>query len=145
MISWVFLALGAAIVWGTGYALTERAVKELPLFVFLAIFYGLSVVFYIAMSGAFTPWRQALASIEPKNLWPEILVGVVCFALGNILIFMAIQRSNATVANMIEISYPIFTALAAWLIFKNMQLTVPVVAGGLLIFSGVLVIYMWEG
>ncbi len=143
--SWFFLALAAAIVWGTGYALTERAVKELPLFVFLAIFYGIAVLFYTIMATSFTPWRAAITNIFAKSLWPEILAGIACFALGNILIFMAIQRSNATVANMIEISYPIFTALAAWVIFREAQLTLPVFIGGLLIFSGVLVIYKWEG
>jgi drug/metabolite transporter (DMT)-like permease len=54
---------------------------------------------------------------------------------------MAIGEKNATLASLIEISYPFFVAVFAWLFFRETQFTWPTVFGGVLILSGVAVVF----
>jgi drug/metabolite transporter (DMT)-like permease len=59
------------------------------------------------------------------------------------LIFFAIGAKNATVASLIEISYPLFVAFFAWLLFRESQLNWSVLIGGAMILGGVFVV--WSG
>ncbi|MCD8497767.1 MAG: EamA family transporter [Alphaproteobacteria bacterium] len=42
---------------------------------------------------------------------------------------------------MIEITYPVFTILFAWLLYRDVQVNLHTALGGLLIFAGVGIIY----
>lgn len=55
---------------------------------------------------------------------------------------MAIGEKNATLASLIEISYPFFVALFAWLFFREVQVSVPTIVGGLMILGGVTVVFL---
>ena len=58
------------------------------------------------------------------------------------LLFQAISDKNATLASLIEISYPVFVALFAWLLFRQVHLNASVLVGALLVFAGVAVIVL---
>ena len=73
-----------------------------------------------------------------------VIVSVVGSLLGNLLIMSGISSSNATVASIVEITYPIFVVLVGYLIFGEGHLSLPIMGGGLLIFLGVTIIY-WKG
>lgn len=57
--------------------------------------------------------------------------------LGALLIYLTIGEKNATVASLIEMSYPLFVAFFAWLFFCEIQFNRLTVAGEVLILSGV--------
>jgi drug/metabolite transporter (DMT)-like permease len=61
---------------------------------------------------------------------------IAIFILGNITIMHAVQLKNATHANLIEITYPLFTILFTYLFFKNVHLDMTAALGAVLIFSG---------
>jgi drug/metabolite transporter (DMT)-like permease len=61
--------------------------------------------------------------------------------VAGLLSFMAIGEKNATLASLIEISYPLFVAFFAWLFFREVQWNLPTIVGGLLTLGGVAVVY----
>jgi len=139
---WIVLAVMASVLWGLGYAVSEKVLNTglhpsilmlatgvitLPLFVFLA--------FYLdeVKPGI------ALISTDPKLL-VMMLVNAMCIVVGAYLILMAINLKNATLVNMIEMTYPLFTALFAYLILKEVKLTGWTFFGGAFIFTGLAII-----
>ena len=67
--------------------------------------------------------------------------GVVALLVAEVFISLSIVNKNATLAGLIEITYPLFIVLFAWLLFKEGQLTLGTALGSLCILCGVGVIY----
>jgi drug/metabolite transporter (DMT)-like permease len=141
---WIYYALGASFFWGLGYVLSEKLLKEglTPAFLmFIAAFITFPI--YLALtaymgdlkagsSKLFSDWRLFSLTI----LMSLTIVG------GNYLILMSVNEKNATLSALIEITYPIFTFILAWLILKEVQLNSGSLIGALLIFAGVTMIYI---
>jgi drug/metabolite transporter (DMT)-like permease len=142
---WFFFACAAALVWGISYAASgrvlQRGLSPATLF-FLDVLVGL-----IAMASYLTiarKWPSAFGEIRAlgnQGLW--LAVAVIATTVGNFLIFLAIEGKNATLASLIEITYPFFVALIAWLFFREAQLTWPTAVGGALVLAGVTIIYRY--
>lgn len=139
--TWWMLALGAALTWGVHYVLLGRALTaispitmyylpSLPLLVALPFFYkDLVSDYHSLMSSTFDVKISAL-------------IATFTSLIGAIFLYKAIHSSNATVASLIEIAYPVFVVIASWLIFGENHLSVPVVIGGLFVLFGTgLIIY----
>jgi drug/metabolite transporter (DMT)-like permease len=58
-------------------------------------------------------------------------------------LFLSIASKNATLASLIEISYPVFVAVFAYLLFREIHVNPSVIIGGLLVFAGVAMI-IWN-
>ena len=143
---WVVYALAAAIIWGISYAASGRVIERgmTPLvFFFLYTFFGaLSAATALAITG-----RAGGLSTEVRALgadWVWLVVAVVSSAAGALLIYIAIGEKNATLASLIEISYPFFVAIFAWLFFRDTQFSWATLLGGLLILGGVGVVFLGE-
>ncbi len=141
--AWFYFALGTAIVWGIGYALSEKVMHQgvSPFFFLLVeflIFIPILLVLNIKTDGI----RESTQALYQGNtvLWISFVGAIIAFILGNIFIMQAINLKNATYANLIEISYPVFTILFTYLFFKNFHLNWTTLAGGALIFCGALLI-----
>ena len=80
---------------------------------------------------------------DNKRILLDIMIVALSYVGGAFLIFLAIAEKNATLANLVEISYPIFTFLFAWLLFREVQISWQAALGGLLIFSGIGLIF-WK-
>lgn len=138
---WYVTALGAAVVWGVHYPLLDHALKRLSLFtvLFLTI---LPVL--LAAPFFYATLASDLATV-PKMAWgTRVAILLIPFTslVGAVLLFLAISDKNATLASLIEISYPVFVALFAWLLFRQIHLNVSVLLGALLVFAGVAVIIL---
>lgn len=140
---WFIYALGAAVLWGFSYALTDKILKAgiapiqffalefiiaLPILILLAAFYSSGI-----KSGA-----ELLLS--NKTLLLYFLLCVFSFVLGTFFIFTSISEKNATLSSIIEISYPLFTILFSWLLFREFHLNFYSVIGAVLILSGTVLI-----
>ena len=66
------------------------------------------------------------------------------FLPADLMIALSISTKNATLAGLVEISYPLFIALFAYFLFKETQINAAIIIGGLLIFSGIFVIYYFN-
>ena len=60
----------------------------------------------------------------------------------SVLLFVSIDSKNATLASLIEISYPVFVVLFAYVLFRDVHLNASVLVGGLLVFAGVAIIVL---
>jgi drug/metabolite transporter (DMT)-like permease len=71
-----------------------------------------------------------------------LVVSLAAAAVGGLLIYSAIGEKNATLASLIEISYPFFVAMFAWVFFRETQFNLATVLGGVLILGGVFTVFV---
>lgn len=140
--AWLICALSSAVLWGLSYALSEKILKEYISPYFYMAFTGF-IYFFISICiclfmGQMKTGLQTL--MTDKAMLALTVFTAACYAAGALLIYIAIGLKNATIANIIEISYPVFTLLFAYVIFKDVQLTPWTAFGSLLVLSGVGVI-----
>ncbi|MGA7216268.1 MAG: EamA family transporter [Terrimicrobiaceae bacterium] len=143
---WIVYALAAAIIWGISYAASgrviERGMTPLVFFFLYTLFGALSAATALALSGKAGALFSELRALGADWVW--LVVAVVSSAAGALLIYIAIGEKNATLASLIEISYPFFVAIFAWLFFRDAQFSWPTLLGGLLILGGVGVVFLGE-
>ncbi len=140
---WFVYALSAAVIWGISYAASGRAIERgvSPLvFFFLYTVIGALMSFgALAATGRVAGISSQIRQIGPD--WPWLILAVVTSGIGALLIYMAIGEKNATLASLIEISYPVFVAFFAWLFFRETQFNSSTILGGVLIIAGVGIVY----
>ncbi|MBD1848145.1 DMT family transporter [Cyanobacteria bacterium FACHB-63] len=136
---WFGYALGAAILWGIQYATLEQLIKIVPIPLVTLVYTAMLTLIYLA---AFAVLQVDLGLEQLKvyctyrNL---LLFGLVVLAGcgSTLLIFTAIAAGTATRASIIEITYPVFVAVFAALLYGEATLTPQILSGGLLILAGV--------
>jgi drug/metabolite transporter (DMT)-like permease len=139
---WIFYALFASLCWGISYAscgpLLQRGVNPVIFLMGYSFFGFIGSVILLLVSGKY---HQAggLAGLSRSDLgW--FIFSVAGSALGAYLTYAAMGAKNPTLVALIEISYPIFVVLFAWLFFREMQLNAVTLCGGILVLAGVAVI-----
>ena len=132
---WYVPAIAAAVVWGLHYPLIEHALRRvsLPTVVLLsALPMALVALAFPARLAA--DWR-ALAVLPVGERWLIGLIALTSLA-GTVFLYLAVRGRNATLASLIEISYPAFVAVFAWLLFREWQLNTGVLLGAVLVATG---------
>ena len=142
---WIVYAISAAILWGLSYTMTEQVMKKLS---------AMSVMFFCSLGGVIFALTAGLILGSFKKDWEilksagtELKLLAVCVTvvmIANVFILLSIKAKNATMAGMIEITYPLFTALFAWVLFKEAQMTTGALIGFVLIIMGVACIYFLD-
>ncbi len=109
---------------------------------------------YTAFGTVFVYFGWAAAHGALANDWQvirkggyetKLVLGIILVnALSNLSILASMQEKNATVAGLVEIAYPLFTALFTWLFFREVEMSWGTAFGGLLVLSGVACIYYFE-
>lgn len=143
-IPWYLAALGAAVIWGIHYPLIGNALRTVsPVSVLL-----LSVAPIVLI----VPWfhREILADCRALLAldWSSraaILSIAATSTLATVLLLLSIGSKNATLASLVEISYPLFVALFTFVIFRENHMTASALAGGALILAGVALIALNNG
>ncbi|RYU61405.1 hypothetical protein EWI61_05290 [Methylolobus aquaticus] len=141
---WFIYALSAAVIWGISYAASGRAIaRGVPPLVFFTLYAGVALAMGLAallVTGRIGTLSRIGQTIGDDLGW--LILAVITSGLGALLIYLAIGEKNATVASLIEISYPLFVAFFAWLFFQEIQFNRLTVAGAALILSGVALVYL---
>ncbi len=138
---WFALAFSAAMLWGLTYAVSGRLLKDIsvPTLLFLSSAVSTVAMFaYAVVTKRLGGDLRTLAS--SRYLLSLMVASIAAYLLANVAISHSIAGKNATLAAIIEIAYPLSTALAAWLLFGEKQFTAATLAGGLLIVAGSAVI-----
>jgi drug/metabolite transporter (DMT)-like permease len=106
----------------------------------IELFFGfLTMLGFTICSGSYKiEWAGLLSSNRTLAL---VAVIVVAFNIANMFIVLSIGDKNATLSGLIEISYPLFIVLFSWLFFRENNLGVGVISGGILVLAGVSLIY----
>lgn len=136
---WYVWALAAALAWGIHYPLVDNALKKLSLpgVLLLTALPILILVPFFARELA-QDAHLLRASNWSQRLW--LLAPALSSLAGSALLFSAIANKNATLASLIEVSYPAFVALFAWLLFRELHVTPSALLGGGLVIAGVVLI-----
>lgn len=138
---WYVTALGAAMIWGIHYPLVDNALKRIspvgvlmltviPILLVAALFHRHLAADYVVIKGM--DWGSKLIVIA---------LSLTSIA-GSVLLYISINSRNATLASLIEISYPLFVVLFSYLLFRQIHINPSVVAGGALVFAGVALIIL---
>ncbi|HSO99957.1 MAG TPA: EamA family transporter [Thioalkalivibrio sp.] len=139
---WYAAGLGAALLWGVHYPLLEHALKRVSLVTVLVL--TVLPVLVVALFYRETLWRDlgVLMSLD----WPDrgrILLLSLTSLSATVMLFMAIGSRNATLASLIEITYPVFVVLFTWLFFRQIHVTPAAALGGVLVMAGAALI-IWS-
>jgi drug/metabolite transporter (DMT)-like permease len=137
---WYVTALGAALVWGIHYPLVDHALKRLSLTGVLLLTALPILVLPLVTRGLGTD-LVALRAMSWSERVPILALALTSLA-GSVLLYLSISGKNATLASLIEITYPVFVVLFAFLLFRQMDLNASVLIGAGLVFAGVAVIVL---
>lgn len=141
---WIAYAIAASVLWGISYTVNEQLMKKISIASVLFTGAAGSLVFAACLglaTGAFPKDVEALK--RPDGTMKLMIASVAVYVVANTFILLATRAKNATMAAMIEISYPLFTALFAWLIFRQVQVNAGTLAGAGLVLAGVACIYFF--
>jgi drug/metabolite transporter (DMT)-like permease len=138
--SWWTYALLSAACWGLQYVLMEALFRKIDFasaFSFLSLANGILIA---AVLWLFFPRQNWLKLGES---WSVIGLLVTCLFVGTgayVFNALAINQKNATLASLLELSYPLFVTLFTALFFRQVHLNPISAAGAALIFFGCILI-----
>ncbi len=139
---WLVLALGASLFWGLTYVLDEQLYKHVSVLTILALHSTLSALVGISVAFSVGYLRTDIATLFSNQRLTSLFIISSCAAVcAGLLIGFSIATRNATLAGLIEISYPLFIVLFSYLLFREHDLSLGAVGGGFLILCGVALIY----
>jgi drug/metabolite transporter (DMT)-like permease len=142
---WLVFAVLASVFWGMSYAISEQIYRHISIYTVMAMdCLILAIGFLIAafINGVVGTDLRIL-STSPKVFWLFVF-GVIVFGIAELCIALSITSKSATLAGLIEISYPLFIALFAYIFFKESQVNLGIAMGAALIFCGVAVVYWFS-
>ncbi len=135
----------ASMFWGMSYVFSEQVYRHISVLTALAIeTFIISIV--IGLIAIFRgDFKTDLLTIDASStvFW-LLAASTLTFLIGELGIGFAIDGKNATLAGLIEISYPLFIALFAYLFFQESELNIGTALGGALIFCGICIIYWFS-
>lgn len=141
---WFIYAVAASVLWGVNYSVYEHVMRKLSAgSVFVGMIFGniaLATGLYLSSKRVRSDIETLTSDMGTLKLY---LVMIAVGALATLCIVLSIREKNATMAAMIEITYPLFTALFAYLFFRETQFNTGTLAGALLILAGVCCIYFF--
>lgn len=138
---WFWYAISASILWGIGYVINQllmRSFSAIEILLFESFIILLIFIPYFIITGQFKP---TLVKLLDWRIIGLILAGSLIYISAAIFILKSIGSSNATLAAIIEASYPIFTMFFAYLLIGEVQFTLSTIIGCLLIISGLVVVH----
>jgi drug/metabolite transporter (DMT)-like permease len=132
---WYVAALGAAITWGIYYPLVDMALKRISLY--SVILLSMIPVFLVMPLFLKTVSSdiETVKSLPVSEQWIIAALGLIGL-FGEVMVYLAINGKNATLASLIEMTYPVVVVLFAFLFFRQMHVTTSVFLGGLMILTG---------
>lgn len=138
---WYVAALAAAITWGIYYPLVDMALKRISLF--SVILLSMIPVFLALPLFMRTVGQDidTVKSLPASEQWMILSLGLIGL-FGEVMVYLAISGKNATLASLIEMTYPLFVVVFAYVFFRQMHVTTSVFIGGLMVIIGAgLIIY----
>lgn len=139
---WIAYAMAASLFWGVSYTLSEQMMKKISIAsVMLTASLG-GLLFSLALGLTGKTFGNDIALVKKDESGAKLLLAsVAVYVIANIFILLATKAKNATMAGMIEITYPLFTAIFAYVLFKEVQVNAGTLVGAGLIVAGVACIY----
>ena len=139
---WFMYAVAASVLWGASYAMLDELLKKLSFASLILYSATASMIFALCLGLARNSFPADWDILKTGGRETKMLaISIVIYIAANLFIMSSINAKNATMAAMIEITYPLFTAFFAWLIFREVQVNTGTLAGGALVLAGVACIF----
>lgn len=135
----ILYALIASILWGFDYAIAGKMFEKISIYTVLFFQFIVGSIIMLILGYADIKKDLPLLFHNNKFTWLFILC-LIIFNMAMIFIAKSIKVSNATMAGLIEISYPLFIILFSYFLFRDNHITPSIIISGVLIFSGVIII-----
>jgi len=142
---WFLLATVASMFWGIFYIFSEHVYKQISVYTALAFesFFLFLVASYLAIRGG--ALKHDLVALGTSGKLAVLLATItVASIIAELSINFSISEKDATLAGFVEITYPFFIALFAYLIFGQEELHPGTAFGGALIFIGACTIFYFS-
>lgn len=135
----ILYALIASILWGFDYSIAGKMFEKISIYTVLFSQFIIGAI--IMMILGYADIKKDMPVLAHNNIFTWVFV-FCCIVFNAAMIFIAqsIKVSNATLAGLIEISYPLFIILCSYIFFGDNHITPSIIIGGVLIFSGVAII-----
>ncbi|AWN73179.1 DMT family transporter [Legionella anisa] len=137
---WFTFAIFAAILWGFNYALAEKILNSISPITLLALEMTIGAILFTGISFFTTMKKDVEVLSTDSGLLLLTIAEIAIVLIASYFIAASITLKNATIAGIVELTYPIFTIIFTWFLFNQAHVNFSVIIGGLLIFIGVLVI-----
>jgi drug/metabolite transporter (DMT)-like permease len=131
-------ALLASILWGLNYVLFEKVMNKVNIFTMMFVDYLVCTIVVGVMCLIFGNFRSDLQNLY--SIKYTFAANILVYLCATLLITLSIKHSNAVVAGLIEISYPLFIIIFSFFILKETNLDLKTIIGGLLVLAGVVII-----
>ena len=143
--TWFWLAISSAFLWGVSYVVYERLLTTLSSATTMFVSVAGSLILYAATVWFKGDFKQDLSVLKNFGLeWKLLLFVVFVNAAANLMIMESVKAKNASLAGMVEITYPIFIVLITWCLTRQMQVGIGASVGFAFILLGVACIYYFE-
>lgn len=141
---WILFAISASLFWGLTYVFNEQIYKKISIFSSLGItFFIVSIITLIFAFASGNLKTDITTLISSKRLLWYFVGGVTSLLIAEIFIGFSIVAKSATLAGLIEISYPVFIVLFSYLLFKE-TINISTFIGGAVVFIGIFIIYYFN-
>lgn len=127
------IALLAAVCWGFVYARLDKVLETMTPIACISAFYLVGGV--VLIPAMWVRHAEIMDALTHTEFWAAIGVTLVA----EFLIIWSISLLGGTDAGLMEITYPVFTALFTYLLYHQAP-TMQTAIGGVLVFLGVLVL-----
>jgi drug/metabolite transporter (DMT)-like permease len=138
--SWWTYALLSSACWGLQYVLMEALFRKAD---FAAAFSFVSLVNGILIATVFWLFYPRQNWLKLGESWSVIGLLLLCLLVSTgacVFNAFAINQKNATLASLLELSYPLFIILFTGLFFRQVHLNPISAAGAALVFFGCILI-----
>ncbi len=137
---WLVLALLASLLWGLSYVLDEHIFQRISVstLLFFSAFATLITMLLVGL-GTGQLQRDLTHLSETRSTFWLLLLACACNVLAGWSICQSVAASNATLAGLIEVSYPVWIVLFS-LAFGSAHLNWSIGVGGALIGLGVVIV-----
>jgi drug/metabolite transporter (DMT)-like permease len=138
---WYLAALVAAITWGIYYPLVDMALKRISLYSVILLSMIPVMLAIPLFLNTIRNDIETVRTLPTSEQWVFAVLGLIGL-FGEVMVYTAITGKNATLASLIEMTYPLFVVIFTYVFYKQMYITPSVLVGGLMILVGAgLIIY----
>jgi drug/metabolite transporter (DMT)-like permease len=133
----------ASITWGMIYSLDQRILQRVSPALVIFINTGIVMVAFLPVVLFEKETMTQLLRVDKRSLFIIFVTAMLSIA-ANWFILKGIKDLDASMASMIEISYPIFVAIFSFLFFRTV-LSPAIILGGALILVGSMIVIRYGG
>ena len=140
MYYWVLMSLATAILWGICYSSTGEIVKWIDIKTYLMISCLMSFIGFLVWGACDNSLNRDMLSFNMEKARPWVIISSLSSFLACYCSVSAVKYGGASLAAIIEISYPVWVVVFTYLMFGKGGITINTVLGGILIFLGTVVV-----